>query len=57
LQQSLLQYVRDSATHPTFLAAPDGTPIAFVTLRMHFPHAWEVHCIAVDAAPRPGPAG
>ena len=52
VEASLLQYVRDTTTLPTFVARDAGDVIAFVTLREHFTDAWEVHCIAVHASHR-----
>ena len=51
IEESLLEYVADSQRYPTFLAV-DEEPIAFVTVRQHFPQAWEVHCVAVHASRR-----
>lgn len=51
IEESLLEYVADSRRYPTFLAV-DQEPIAFVTVRQHFPMPWEVHCVAVHAARR-----
>jgi ribosomal protein S18 acetylase RimI-like enzyme len=45
-------YVRDSSKMPTFALEEKRTLLGFVTLREHFAHAWEVHCIAVDAQHR-----
>ena len=45
-------YADDSARLPTF-AAVEATAIkGFISLRQHFPHAWEVHCIAVHGDAR-----
>jgi GNAT superfamily N-acetyltransferase len=52
IESSLLQYVRDTETLPTFVARDAGTLLAFLTVREHFPEAWEVHCIAVHASHR-----
>jgi GNAT superfamily N-acetyltransferase len=52
IESSTLQYVRDTETHPTFVARSEQRIRAFLTLREHFPEAWEVHCIAVEAAAR-----
>ncbi len=52
IEESLLEYVRDSERFPTFLARVEGKPVAFVTVRQHFHHSWEVHCIVVEAAHR-----
>jgi GNAT superfamily N-acetyltransferase len=52
VESSLLQYVRDTAKFPTFVARELDQVIAFLTIREHFAEAWEVHCIAVQAAQR-----
>jgi GNAT superfamily N-acetyltransferase len=52
IESSLLQYVRDTAAMPTFVARDEGEIVAFLTLREHFADAWEVHCIAVRASHR-----
>ena len=52
IESSTLQYVRDTETHPTFVARTPQGIRAFLTVREHFAQAWEVHCIAVDAAVR-----
>jgi len=48
VEASLLQYVRDTATLPTFVARDAGDVIAFVTLREHFADAWEYSRICGD---------
>lgn len=49
IEHALRMYVDDTARLPTF-AVEEGTRIAgFLTLREHFPAAWEVHCMAVAA--------
>jgi len=49
IEEALVHYVSDTAAMPTF-AIPSGERLeAFVTLREHFPRAWEVHCMAVRA--------
>jgi GNAT superfamily N-acetyltransferase len=52
IESSLLQYVRDTAAFPTFVARGPAEIVGFVTLREHFTAAWEVHCIAVQASER-----
>lgn len=52
IEPALLMYVRDSAELPTFGLAEEGRLIGFLTLQEHFPHAWEIHCIAISAAAR-----
>ena len=49
IEAALLDDVRDSARHPTYLLQQAGSPIGFVTVRQHVPAAWEIHCIAVQA--------
>lgn len=52
IEEALVMYADDSARLPTF-AAVEGPEIrGFISLRQHFPHAWEVHCIAVHADAR-----
>jgi GNAT superfamily N-acetyltransferase len=48
IEESLQEYVKDSERYPTFLAVAHE-PVAFITIREHFPQSWEVHCIAVEA--------
>lgn len=52
IESSLLSYVRDTEMLPTFAARAAGDLLGFLTLREHFPEAWEVHCIAVRASER-----
>lgn len=52
IEASLLTYVRDTATLPTFVVREAGEVTGFLTLRQHFPPAWEVHCIAMRASHR-----
>ncbi len=49
IERALLQYAQDSATLPTFGLVDDDRLVGFLTLREHFPAAWEVHCIAIAA--------
>ncbi|GAA0741216.1 GNAT family N-acetyltransferase [Ideonella azotifigens] len=50
IEESLLEYVRDSVLHPTWVAQDtDGPAFGFITLREHFPSSFEVHCLAVHA--------
>jgi len=48
IESSLMEYVRDTERFPTFVARK-GDVVGFVTIRQHFPDAWEVNCIAVAA--------
>jgi GNAT superfamily N-acetyltransferase len=50
IEEALQEYVRDTTRFPTFVADADARAIAFVTVRAHFPQAWEVHCIAVESS-------
>ncbi len=53
IESATQMYVRDSEAFPTFaIEAGDGRLLAFLTLRQHFPEAWEVHCMAVHADAR-----
>lgn len=49
IEHALRQYAHDSGVLPTFAAAESDRLLGFLTLREHFPAAWEVHCIAVSA--------
>ena len=51
MEESLLEYAADSERFPTFIAQ-EHAPVAFLTVREHFPESWEVHCIAVQASHR-----
>lgn len=52
IEASLMSYVQDTARWPTFLIEQAGHPVAFLTVRRHFPGAWEINCIAVHAGHR-----
>ena len=52
IEESLQAYVQDAERFPTFVALDEAKTIGFLTLREHFPTAWEVHCLAVDARVR-----
>lgn len=52
VEKALLEYARDTATYPTFVAKDGHDIVAFLTVREHFRAAWEVHCIAVHSARR-----
>ncbi|MDH5207926.1 MAG: GNAT family N-acetyltransferase [Burkholderiaceae bacterium] len=52
IEEALVRYVSDSAALPTFAIQAGGRLDAFLTLREHFPTAWEVHCMAVRADAR-----
>ena len=52
IEESLQEYVRDTETFPTFVARVGSRIIGFLTVREHFPRAWEVHCLAVEVTSR-----
>lgn len=52
IESSLIEYVRDTERFPTFVARAAGDVVGFVTIRQHFPDAWELNCIAVAAHAR-----
>jgi ribosomal protein S18 acetylase RimI-like enzyme len=37
---------------PTSALVEDSAVIGFLTLKEHFPQAWEIHCVAIDAGAR-----
>ncbi len=48
IESALVQYVRDVETLPTFLALDESNnAIGFMSVRKHFPHAAELHVLAV----------
>lgn len=46
-EEALLGYAHDASLLPTFSVAASGEPLAFLTLRPHFPETAEISCIAV----------
>lgn len=52
IEDALLMYVRDSAIMPSFALADGSQLVGFLTLREHFPDAWDIHCIAIKADAR-----
>jgi GNAT superfamily N-acetyltransferase len=52
IERALQMYVGDSTKLPTFALEDNGQLIAFLSLREHFPIAFEVHCMAVAASAR-----
>lgn len=52
IEEALVHYVSDTAVLPTFAIQSGERLEAFLTLRAHFPKAWEVHCMAVRAEAR-----
>lgn len=50
IEESLVQYVRDSAAMESWIAeSGGGGAVGFITLNHHFPRASEIHCIAVPS--------
>lgn len=52
VEDDLMKYAEDTKRYPTFAAIHSDQVVGFITLRPHFSHAWELHCLAVDAAMR-----
>ena len=52
IEHALVMFADDSVRLPTFAAVEGTKVIGFISLLQHFPHAWEVHCIAVRAESR-----
>ena len=52
IEESLVMYADDTLRLPTFAALEGQDIVGFVSLQEHFPQAWEIHCIAVQAASR-----
>ena len=52
IEHALIMYADDSVRLPTFAAVEGNKVVGFISLMQHFPHAWEVHCIAVRAESR-----
>ena len=52
IEEALQMYAGDTLTHPTFAAVDGMRIVGFVSLTEHFAQAWEIHCIAVQAASR-----
>lgn len=52
IEEALVRYVADTAELPTFAVRSGNRLEAFLSLRDHFPKAWEVHCMAVRADAR-----
>jgi GNAT superfamily N-acetyltransferase len=52
IEESLLMYAKDSGELPTFAVTEAGRIVGFLSLRQHFPTAWEIHCVAIHAQSR-----
>lgn len=52
IEEALVRYVADTARFPTFAVRRGSEIEGFLTLREHFPKAWEVHCVAIRADAR-----
>ena len=52
IEEALVMYADDTRRLPTFAALEGERIVGFVSLREHFAHAWEIHCIAVHAQSR-----
>jgi GNAT superfamily N-acetyltransferase len=51
-EESLLEYAHNTARLPTFVVKDGETIVGFLSLQERFPEAWEVNCVAIDAAYR-----
>lgn len=53
IESALQMYVEATRQMPTFALEDDGGRlVGFLTLREHFPAAWELQCMAIDAGAR-----
>lgn len=52
IESAVVDYVQDTERLPTFLLRRNGVVVAFVSLKRHYSHSWEVHCIAVESTVR-----
>ena len=52
IEDALLMYADDSVRLPGFAAVRGNQVQGFILLTQHFPHAWEVHCMAVRSEAR-----
>jgi len=52
IEDALVMYADDTLRLPTFAAIEGERVVGFVSLLEHFPHAWEIHCMAVRAESR-----
>lgn len=52
IERALQRYVEDTTRLPTFALENEQRIVGFLTLREHFPAAWDVHCMAIAAHAR-----
>jgi GNAT superfamily N-acetyltransferase len=52
IEGAILQYAADAETYQTFVAREASGLVAFTTVRQHYEHSFEVHCMAVRASHR-----
>jgi len=57
LEAALIDYALDASRLPTFSVRKDQALAGFLSLRQHFPQAWEISCVAVHANHRGGGIG
>lgn len=50
IESAIRQYVVDTQVHPTLVCQAGSLFVGFVTVRQHFEHAFELHCLAVHAS-------
>lgn len=48
IEEAILEYTRDAARMPTYLARWDSHVVGIALVRRHFPESAEIHLIAVD---------
>jgi GNAT superfamily N-acetyltransferase len=49
IEESLVNYARETATLPTWLVEVDDQPLGFVSVKQHFPESAEISVIAMAA--------
>ena len=52
IEGAISQYAADAETYQTFVAREAAELVAFTTVRQHYEHSFEVHCMAVRASHR-----
>lgn len=50
IEESLVHYVEQTKSLPTWIAETDSDAIGFLTIKRHSPHAGEIYCMAVRPA-------
>jgi hypothetical protein len=47
IEESLVEYARNTTTKPTWIASHGESPAGFITIHKHNPRAAEIHCMAI----------